>query len=348
MIKFFRKIRKKLLVENRFNKYLLYAIGEIILVVIGILIALQINNWNETRQKEEKLNVVYLEVQRELALNIKKIDRAINFYEKKDSIIYLILNNKLTKQDYINNNTLGYVLEDFRTVEFQNKGYLNLNNNINLVPKKYKPILNKLSDLYENLVPLLNIGKESFNNFMESYFAQLSNTKTWYVDYSYNGNHKNEAFLDYLTNNPFYKNKAYDYNIYYSNLFLSDIKINSVEAYKALVEITGEKEGLDTSIYFQTTKDLKKYSGTFKITKTDKKYNKVKKSDILNFVTKNDQLYLIFKEKEYPIYPHAENEFIFDNKDNAKVTFLLNKKNEVIGFQFFNASYYTNWTKINN
>ena len=49
MIKFFRKIRQRLLIENRFSKYLLYAVGEIILVVIGILIALQINNWNEER-----------------------------------------------------------------------------------------------------------------------------------------------------------------------------------------------------------------------------------------------------------------------------------------------------------
>ena len=45
MIQFFRRIRQKLLEENRFVKYLLYALGEIVLVVIGILIALQINNW---------------------------------------------------------------------------------------------------------------------------------------------------------------------------------------------------------------------------------------------------------------------------------------------------------------
>ena len=50
MIKFFRKIRQKLLSENKFSKYLIYAIGEIILVVIGILIALQINNANENKK----------------------------------------------------------------------------------------------------------------------------------------------------------------------------------------------------------------------------------------------------------------------------------------------------------
>ena len=56
MIKFFRKIRQKLLSENKFSKYLIYAIGEIILVVIGILIALQINNWNEERVQEKELD----------------------------------------------------------------------------------------------------------------------------------------------------------------------------------------------------------------------------------------------------------------------------------------------------
>ena len=50
MIQFFRKIRQRLLSENKFTKYLLYALGEIVLVVIGILIALQINNWNEDRK----------------------------------------------------------------------------------------------------------------------------------------------------------------------------------------------------------------------------------------------------------------------------------------------------------
>lgn len=50
MIKFFRKIRQRLLTENKFSKYLIYAIGEVVLVVIGIIIALQINNWNESKK----------------------------------------------------------------------------------------------------------------------------------------------------------------------------------------------------------------------------------------------------------------------------------------------------------
>jgi len=53
MLRFFRTLRQRLLAENRTSRYLLYAIGEIVLVVIGILIALQINNWNELRLKRQ-------------------------------------------------------------------------------------------------------------------------------------------------------------------------------------------------------------------------------------------------------------------------------------------------------
>ena len=60
MIRFFREIRQKMLTENKFSKYLIYAIGEIILVVFGILIALQINNWNE-KQKNRKQELIIFE-----------------------------------------------------------------------------------------------------------------------------------------------------------------------------------------------------------------------------------------------------------------------------------------------
>ena len=69
MINFFRRIRKKMADDNKPMKYARYAIGEILLVVIGILIALQINNWNEdlkTRNKE----LTYLEsIKTDLLLN---------------------------------------------------------------------------------------------------------------------------------------------------------------------------------------------------------------------------------------------------------------------------------------
>ena len=71
MIPFYKKIRKKLADDNKPMKYLRYTIGEILLVVIGILIALQIKNWNELRKEKEKTNLLFGQVQKELLYNIK-------------------------------------------------------------------------------------------------------------------------------------------------------------------------------------------------------------------------------------------------------------------------------------
>jgi hypothetical protein len=77
MIKFFRKIRQKTLTENKFGKYLTYAIGEIILVVIGILIALQINNLNEQRKERNEEQKVLIILKEEFKLNLIQIESKI-------------------------------------------------------------------------------------------------------------------------------------------------------------------------------------------------------------------------------------------------------------------------------
>ncbi|MCB9318270.1 MAG: hypothetical protein H6570_03235 [Lewinellaceae bacterium] len=66
MSNFIRNLRRLWLSENRFSKYLVYAIGEIILVVIGILIALQINEWNERRQHHQEENRILLSLKKDL------------------------------------------------------------------------------------------------------------------------------------------------------------------------------------------------------------------------------------------------------------------------------------------
>ena len=77
MIKFFRKIRYDLMEKNKTGKYLKYAIGEIILVVIGILIALQINNWNEDNKDRAKEKELLTQLQSEYISNLNQIDDKI-------------------------------------------------------------------------------------------------------------------------------------------------------------------------------------------------------------------------------------------------------------------------------
>ena len=81
MIKFFRHIRKSLLMENKTGKYFKYAIGEIILVVIGILIALQINNWNEKQKLDSKTQEYYVQLKDDLNKDVIFVNQIIEKFE---------------------------------------------------------------------------------------------------------------------------------------------------------------------------------------------------------------------------------------------------------------------------
>ena len=78
MIKFFRNIRQRMIKENRVSKYLLYAIGEIVLVVIGILIALSINSWNEDRLDKKEVAIYLEQIRTELAFDIKVFEKDLD------------------------------------------------------------------------------------------------------------------------------------------------------------------------------------------------------------------------------------------------------------------------------
>ena len=111
MIPFFRKTRKKMADDNKPMKYMRYAIGEIVLVVIGILIALQINNWNEERIQKQELDGLLQSIASGVEsdirdLNLLRTARA-NIGKKGDSIFQ------------------NYIFEDINAISFEEVAYIN-------------------------------------------------------------------------------------------------------------------------------------------------------------------------------------------------------------------------------
>lgn len=91
MISLFRKIRQKLLQEGKVINYLKYAIGEILLVVIGILIALQVNNWNENRKTYIKEQALLTDLKQELTANLQELNRTIEVNHKINDGAYKLV-----------------------------------------------------------------------------------------------------------------------------------------------------------------------------------------------------------------------------------------------------------------
>lgn len=81
MLTLFRRIRQRLIESGSITKYLLYAIGEILLVVIGILIALQVNNWNENRINKINETLILNDLRKEFQMNQVKLDSTISYHQ---------------------------------------------------------------------------------------------------------------------------------------------------------------------------------------------------------------------------------------------------------------------------
>ncbi|MBC2838871.1 DUF6090 family protein [Robiginitalea sp. SC105] len=100
MFRFFRQIRQHLLSDNKFSKYLLYAIGEVILVMIGILLALQVNNWNETKRTRRLERSTLIEISNALQADHVQLESWISIKQLQDSNITRILDYLQDKAPY--------------------------------------------------------------------------------------------------------------------------------------------------------------------------------------------------------------------------------------------------------
>jgi len=102
MIPIFRKIRKQMADDNKPMKYMRYAIGEVVLVVIGILIALSINNWNEWRKDREKEKIILNDLAKNIVINIQTFQNDIDTLQQwnhSSEIVTRTLENKLDYSD---------------------------------------------------------------------------------------------------------------------------------------------------------------------------------------------------------------------------------------------------------
>ena len=203
MIKFFRKIRHDLLSKGKTGKYLKYAIGEIVLVVIGILIALSINNWNQNRLNIETSNNFHLRISDELESISDRFDndekRAEKVVEYIGKTVEILKNGKLTESA---KDTLNYTLQNFfqfvrfdgglKTLqEMENTGQLDLiyNKDLKKQTLEYLAFLESVSKIYDQIAVQVNdtdfidkyvtiiIGSDARNNKFEYEFSEMSNDK---------------------------------------------------------------------------------------------------------------------------------------------------------------------------
>lgn len=154
MIKFFRRIRQQLLAENKFTKYLVYAAGEIILVVIGILIALYINDQNTIQLNREKEEQYILDIRRDLARQIEAIDKQLEIEDKIIENCDIVLSSFLEKNTLVIDTALARsigITTVRRTFRNTNPAYQELISSGNIVLLSDKEFKERLVNYYFEL-----------------------------------------------------------------------------------------------------------------------------------------------------------------------------------------------------
>jgi hypothetical protein len=205
MIKFFRSIRKDLMEKNKTGKYLKYAIGEIVLVVIGILIALSINNWNENKKELNNLKVLTENLHNEFKTNLEELETDLKRINRKISAGNTLKSFFGIESIEISEPKVDSLLFEFfesptwnpstfTLNEIKNSGKLS-----NIKNTKLKSLLYQWERLYEDIIEWQNALTSSLEGPLD-----LLKTKGSVVN------------MDFYNENTIYKSK---FNIKNSNLF---------------------------------------------------------------------------------------------------------------------------------
>jgi len=218
MIKFFRKIRQNLLSEGKIGKYFKYAIGEIMLVVIGILIALSINNLND-KNKQHRSDIEFLSnLKDEIILDTLAISSQIKWYnDLNESIrIALIL---IDTSEVLNKEETNLISESLAQAEFLLPVQKNLNRNGLMIASGSLKRLNK--DLHKNYLRYLESIDFSYDLTIKQANALVTiiNDELYpSVDLNFTDKTKNRVGFDLTTlKNNRSVNNALQKSIYYRN-----------------------------------------------------------------------------------------------------------------------------------
>lgn len=231
MIKFFRKTRQNLLSKGKTTKYFKYAIGEIILVVIGILIALQINNWNEERKEKESLKTIYNLVISDLESDLKTIPEILKYNSNKALLLKHIIKGNLSRHDYNTNDRYYNLIGGSEDFSLKTKGYEQLRN-FNGSDFSSNEVQIKINDFYEKYNTRLDGLNELALDDLKSNYDYWKENFIWYPDYLIVK--ESSGFIDYSIENKDYKNRVANYFFLNCGLISEALEEIKIEANKIL------------------------------------------------------------------------------------------------------------------
>lgn len=213
MIKFFRRLRMQLLPENKFGKYFLYAIGEIVLVVIGILIALSINNWNNNKIETKKEQVILKGLKTTFESNLQVLIK-INTSTK------VVYEASLELMEYVNPEIIEYSVSDIDSLISLMINY-----------SSYDPSIGTIENII-NSGELNLIKNEKLQNNISNWSGMLHDTNK---DIEILNEHTFNALMGFIMKNANLKNTPVPSKLLNTTQFISKKPSNFTPDYHNLL-----------------------------------------------------------------------------------------------------------------
>lgn len=218
MINFYRKIRQNLVVNNQGSKYFKYAIGEIFLVVLGILIALQINNWNEKNKTRERELIYLNNIKEDLRLNINSLKEFIvarqTIVSSSDALLQYFEGKPIRELEEFNYHNFQ-VMVWFPFIQNTNT-YSELMNSGNFAIIRKKSIKNEIQDMqtsYQTIAFIENEMQQDYERYLYEVFFNVVDLNTSFKNFEdYIAGKKDSDFkidrseVDLLLKSKLYKN----------------------------------------------------------------------------------------------------------------------------------------------
>lgn len=234
MLKVFRKIRQNMLKNNKVTAYLLYAVGEIILVMIGILLALQVNNWNEKRKQKTELNNILQTVAYDLETDTLVAGQVARLYDTLQVKSNIIINKQLKKENYRDCIECASLTTFYSPFNIQTKGYELLKNNSTQTINKKDSLVNSIIQIYTLYKPMIDKNNERLENEVMKNLNELREY-SWFVDLSQGK--FNEDMIIYFTESEDYRKRVALHNMLATSNHLAITKNYKIQATELLRRI---------------------------------------------------------------------------------------------------------------
>ena len=227
--------------ENNFGRYLLYAIGEIFLVVVGILMALQINNWNEKRKLQNELDSILRTISYDLATDTLAASQIINYYEEHHKNSLKIINRTLNRENFRECPACGALITIYQPFTMQKRGFELLKNFSSQHNTQKDSLVIDITQFYPILDELIKKSNDRLETDALNNFESISK-KPWFVDMIQG--RINEEMISYFLESEDYRQRVAAHDILVSQnhlAYLKRYKNNAIEILKLIQERFDEK-----------------------------------------------------------------------------------------------------------